>query len=232
MITVRKSTDRGFAKHDWLQSYHTFSFAGYQDPRFMGFRSLRVINQDSIAGGQGFGMHSHRDMEIITYMLSGSLKHRDSLGNEATIEPGEIQRMSAGTGITHSEFNANATGNAQLLQIWIEPDRVGIDPSYEQKLFTSQEKLNHLRLIVAPEAENGSLKIHQNARIYASILTDQTTINHKFAPDRFGWLQLISGTLLADNFTLEPGDAIAIADLAQIELTALTDSEFLLFDLL
>ena len=195
MITIRKSEERGHANHGWLDSYHTFSFANYYDPDQMGFRSLRVINEDQIQKGQGFGTHAHRDMEIITYVLAGALAHKDSMGNSSTISPGEVQIMSAGTGITHSEYNHSQSDLTHLLQIWILPNRQELTPRYEQKTYPEVEKLGQLCLIVSPDGRNGSVTIHQDAKIYASLLDPGQEIDYGINHDRHAWLQVIKGEI-------------------------------------
>ncbi|OIP73289.1 MAG: quercetin 2,3-dioxygenase [Oscillatoriales cyanobacterium CG2_30_44_21] len=231
MITIRKSEERGHANHGWLDSYHTFSFASYYDPQHMSFRSLRVINQDKIAGGKGFGTHPHRDMEIITYMLDGALEHKDSMGNGSVIQVGDVQRMSAGTGVTHSEFNPSPTEMAHLLQIWILPNQVDVKPSYEQVNFGREEKLNQLRLIASPDGRDRSVTIYQDAYIYASILESGAEVIHSVAHDRHIWLQVAKGSVLADDRLLDTGDAIASDRLGDLKITAQDGAEILLFDL-
>ncbi len=231
MLTIRKSAERGHANHGWLDSYHTFSFASYYDPQHMSFRSLRVINQDQIAGGKGFGTHPHRDMEIITYMLEGALEHKDSMGTGSVIEVGDVQRMSAGTGVTHSEFNPSATDVAHLLQIWILPNQQNVQPSYEQVSFGREEKLNQLRLIASPDGRDRSVTIHQDAYIYAAILEDGSQVKHLVNSDRHVWLQVARGKVLVGDHLLESGDAIAGDRLGAIAITGQSDAEILLFDL-
>ncbi|PZU97309.1 MAG: quercetin 2,3-dioxygenase [Pseudanabaena sp.] len=231
MITIRKSEERGHANHGWLDSYHTFSFASYYDPQHMAFRSLRVINQDKIAGGKGFGTHPHRDMEIITYMLDGALEHKDSMGNGSVIQVGDVQRMSAGTGITHSEFNPSPTETAHLLQIWILPNQESVKPSYEQISFSREEKLNQLRLIASPDGRDRSVTIHQDAYIYASILEDGAEVIHPVAQSRHVWLQVAKGSVLAGDQLLSAGDAIASDRPGDFQIIAKDNAEILLFDL-
>lgn len=231
MITIRKSEERGHADHGWLDSYHTFSFASYYDPQHMAFRSLRVINQDKIAGGKGFGTHPHRDMEIITYMLDGALEHKDSMGNGSVMQVGDVQRMSAGTGVTHSEFNPSQTETAHLLQIWILPNQVNVTPSYEQVSFSMEEKLNQLRLIASPDGRDRSVTIHQDAYIYASILEDGAEVMHPVAQDRHVWLQVAKGSVSVDDCLLEAGDAIASDRLGDLQIIGKDGAEVLLFDL-
>lgn len=231
MLTIRKSEERGHANHGWLDSYHTFSFANYYDPQHIAFRSLRVINQDKIAGGKGFGTHPHRDMEIITYMLDGELEHKDSMGNGSIIRVGDVQRMSAGTGITHSEFNPSPTDTAHLLQIWILPDQQNVTPSYEQISFSREEKLNQLRLIASPDGRDRSVTIHQDAYIYASILEDGAKVAHSLQPSRYVWVQVARGCVLVDDRLLKAGDAIASDQAGDLQVIAQGDAEILIFDL-
>ena len=231
MFTIRKSEERGHANHGWLDSYHTFSFANYYDPQHMSFRSLRVINQDQIAAGKGFGTHPHRDMEIITYMLEGALEHKDSMGTGSVIEVGDVQRMSAGTGVTHSEFNPSATEAAHLLQIWILPNQDNVKPSYEQVSFDREEKLNQLWLIASPDGRDRSVTIHQDAYIYASILENEAKVSYTVNSDRHVWLQVARGNVLVGDYALKSGDAIAGDRLGEIVVTAQGDAEILLFDL-
>jgi redox-sensitive bicupin YhaK (pirin superfamily) len=233
MIQVRPSSERGHADHGWLNTFHTFSFADYYDPEFMGFRALRVINEDWVKPGMGFGMHGHRDMEILTYVLEGELAHKDSMGNGSSIVPGEVQRMSAGTGVRHSEFNHSKKDWVHLLQIWLLPEREGIAPSYEQKTFPDTEKQGKFRLIASPDASSGSVKIHQDARVYAALLEKDDTARHDFAPGRFGWLQVARGSVVLDGRTLNVGDGAAIAKQDSIQLATANSgkSEVILFDL-
>ena len=231
MLTIRKSEERGHANHGWLDSYHTFSFANYYDPQHMAFRSLRVINQDQIAGGKGFGTHPHRDMEIITYMLDGALEHKDSMGNGSVIRVGDVQRMSAGTGITHSEFNPSATESAHLLQIWILPNQESVKPSYEQVFFSREEKLNQLRLIVSPDGRDRSVKIYQDAYVYASILEDGAEVVHTVNQNRYAWIQVAKGSVLVGDRLLNAGDAISSDRVGDLKLIGKGDAEILVFDL-
>ncbi|MFM7888368.1 MAG: pirin family protein [Pseudanabaena sp.] len=231
MLTIRKSGERGQANHGWLDSYHTFSFANYYDPQHMAFRSLRVINQDLIAGGKGFGTHPHRDMEIITYMLDGALEHKDSMGNGSIIRVGDVQRMSAGNGITHSEFNPSATETAHLLQIWILPNQQNVTPSYEQISFSREEKLNQLRLIASPDGRDRSVTIHQNAYVYASILEDGAEVTHRLKPNRYVWLQVATGNVLVGDRLLNAGDAISGDQAGDLKITSQAGAEILVFDL-
>ena len=229
MFTVRKANDRGRTQIDWLDSYHSFSFGEYYDPAHHNFRSLRVINDDLVASGAGFGMHPHRDMEIITYMISGELSHKDSLGSGDTIRPGDVQYMSAGTGILHSEFNPSKVNPAKLLQIWLMPDKKGHTPKYEQKSFHASG--DGWDVLVSPDGRDGSLGIRQDALLLRAKWTKPTTLKHNFATGRGGWLQVVSGTVQAGDKTLSPGDALAIEDEPGVTLMATAGSEVLLFDL-
>ncbi len=213
MITVRKAAERGHFDHGWLDTWHTFSFADYHDPRHMGFRALRVINDDRVAAAQGFGTHPHRDMEIVTYVLEGALAHRDSMGNGSRILPGEVQRMSAGTGITHSEFNASQTDPVHLLQIWLLPRERGLTPSYEQKSFALDDRRNQLRLVASPDGRDGSVTIHQDALLFASVLDDARTVERALAPGRHAWVQVARGRVtLNGGLELAAGDGAALSD--------------------
>jgi quercetin 2,3-dioxygenase len=231
MITVRKSNERGHAERGWLESYHSFSFADYYDPRNMGFRSLRVINEDWIRGGVGFPTHPHKDMEIITYVLEGSLAHKDSMGNGSAIGPGDVQRMSAGTGVTHSEFNASETETAHLLQIWILPERPGLTPSYEEKIFPDEEKRGRLRLIASGDSREGSVHLNQDADVYVTLLEGGQTVTHTLAQGRGAWVQVARGSVTVNGQALEQGDAAAIEKEAAVSLTGVESAEVLLFDL-
>ena len=212
MITVRKSEARGHAKHGWLDSYHTFSFANYYDPNQMNFRSLRVINEDIINPAKGFGTHGHEDMEIITYVLEGALEHKDSLGTGAVIRPGEVQRMSAGTGIQHSEFNHSQTDPVHLLQIWLLPDTNGLSPSYEQRDFPVAERHGKLRLVAARDARDGAVKIYQDVDLYAAILDKNSQVAHSLDSNRHAWVQVARGSILLNGLALENGDGAAVSD--------------------
>jgi len=231
MIELRKAKQRGYADHGWLQSWHTFSFAGYYDPQHMGFSVLRVINDDIVAPGAGFDTHAHSDMEIVTYVLEGKLQHRDSMGNGSLIRPGEVQRMSAGTGIRHSEFNASASEPVHLLQIWILPESTGIAPGYEQKTFPEHEKRGRLRLVAARDGADGAVTIHQDARIYAAMLDGAETTTHCFDTGRNGYLHVARGTLALNGQPLAAGDGVKIVDEAEILLSEGRLAEVLLFDL-
>jgi redox-sensitive bicupin YhaK (pirin superfamily) len=231
MVKIRKAKERGHANHGWLDTYHTFSFADYWDPRHMGWGPLRVINEDRVAGGTGFPTHPHRDMEIITYVLEGALEHRDSLGTGSVIRPGEVQRMSAGTGVRHSEYNASKTEPVHLLQIWIEPSRAGIAPGYEQKTFPESERRGKLRLIAAADGRDGAVTIHQDAAVYATTLARGERVEHAVAAGRLGWLQIARGALLLNGERLDQGDGAALENERRVTLEALEPAEALLFDL-
>ena len=231
MITLRPGNERGHANRGWLDSYHTFSFANYYDPKHMGFRDLRVINEDWIQPSVGFGAHSHRDMEIITYVLEGALEHKDSLGTGAVIKPGDAQRMSAGTGITHSEFNHSATEAVHLLQIWILPDTDQIEPSYEQRNFPLEEKLGKLRLIAAKNGREGAVKIHQDVDLYTSVLRNGDGIVYDLKPNRYAWLQVARGEIQVNDRALVAGDAISASESESLNISTNTEAEILLFDL-
>ena len=231
MITVRKASSRGHFNHGWLDTYHTFSFSDYYDPAHMSFRSLRVMNEDRVAPGMGFGMHPHRDMEIVTYVLEGALEHKDSLGNGEVLRPGEFQRMSAGTGIRHSEFNPSATEAVHLYQIWLLPRQSGLEPSYEQQAFPIEERQNRLRLVASPDAENGSLTIQQDARIYLATLDAETRLTQSLAEGRYGWLQVLRGSVDLNGTPLAVSDGAAIENERELRITAAERAEIMLFDL-
>jgi redox-sensitive bicupin YhaK (pirin superfamily) len=231
MIRVRKAAERGHFDHGWLDTYHTFSFGDYYDPAHMGFRSLRVINDDRVAPGQGFGMHGHRDMEIVTYVLEGSLRHRDSLGNGSVIPAGELQRMTAGTGVRHSEFNPSDKEWVHLYQIWLLPERGGLEPSYEQLAVGKDQQQGQFRLVASPNGADGSLTIHQNARLYLASLLPGQAVARAIEPGRAAWLQVLRGSVdLLDN-RLSAGDGVAITDENSVDVQAAAPSEVLLFDL-
>ena len=231
MITLRKSEDRGFADHGWLKSFHSFSFADYHDPKNMGWGNLRVINEDRVAPGQGFGQHGHRDMEIVSYVLSGELAHRDTLGNVETIPPGEVQRMSAGTGVMHSEFNHSQDQVTHFLQIWILPDARGIAPGYEQKRFGAEEKRGRLRLVASPDGAEGSVVIHANARMYAGLFDPGEQATLVADARRKYYVHLVRGELKVNGQALRGGDAARLQDESAIALTDGRDAEVLVFDL-
>jgi len=231
MIHIRKSNDRGHADHGWLNSRFTFSFADYHDPKHMHFRTLRVMNDDRIAGGGGFPTHPHRDMEIVTYVLEGALAHKDSMGNGSVIKPGDVQYMSAGTGVAHSEFNASATEAAHLYQIWMLPDETGHKPAYGQKHFTEQDKRGKLRLVVSPDGRDGSVKIRQDNDLYATVLAPGETVQHELKPDRYAYVQVARGSVTLNGAQLETGDGAAISAEKSLQLTGVNETEVLLFDL-
>jgi redox-sensitive bicupin YhaK (pirin superfamily) len=231
MITIRKSEDRGHFDLGWLDTYHTFSFDQYYDPRFMAFRSLRVINEDRVQAGHGFPTHGHRDMEIITYVLEGALEHKDSMGTGSVIRPGDVQKMSAGTGVRHSEANPSQDEPAHLLQIWIMPDTEGIKPDYQQKRFETEEKRGRLRLVASPDGEDDSITIQQDARVYASLLEPSQQVVHELKPDRHAWIQVARGAVEVNEQTLNQGDGAAISNETQVTIEGLEPSEILLFDL-
>lgn len=231
MIQIRKAQDRGHANLGWLDTYHTFSFADYYDPLYLGFSSLRVINDDRIAPGVGFPTHPHRDMEIVTYMLEGALAHKDSMGNGSVITAGEVQRMTAGTGITHSEFNASDTEGVHLLQIWITPDQKGHTPSYEQIRGSEGEKAGRLRVVASPDGRDGSVSIHQDALIYVAALSEGDAVPYHLAPGRCAYLQVARGEMALNGTTLQAGDGAAISGESDIRLSSDSTAEVLLFDL-
>lgn len=231
MYQLRKASERGHANYGWLDTYHTFSFSSYYDPQHMRFRNLRVMNEDFVAPGQGFGTHPHNDMEIVTYVLQGALEHRDSMGNGEVLRPGEFQRMSAGTGITHSEFNPSASEPTHLYQIWLLPERKGIEPSYEQKKFDLSERTNRLRLVASPNGEDGSLTIHTQAKIYLSTVQPEQGVQLTLGEGKHVWLQVLSGTGVVHGYTLAAGDGLAISDERLVEYQATSESEILVFEL-
>jgi len=231
MITLRRSAERGYADHGWLQSHHTFSFANYYDPEHMGYGPLRVINDDRIAPGRGFGAHGHRDMEIITYVLDGAVAHRDSMGNGSTIRPGNVQRMSAGRGVQHSEFNPSREAGTHLLQIWIEPDVRGITPEYEELRLDDADKRGRLRQVVSPDGAGGSMRIHQDARLYAGLFDGAERAVHELAEGRRAWVHVARGRIAVNGQALEAGDAVAVEGEAQVVLEQGEQAEVLLFDL-
>jgi quercetin 2,3-dioxygenase len=229
MIRIRKANDRGHFDHGWLDTYHTFSFADYYDPDFMGFRALRVINEDRVKAGRGFGTHSHRDMEIVTYVLEGALAHRDSMGTGSVIRPGEVQRMSAGTGVLHSEMNPSRDEGVHFLQIWILPERRDLPPEYEQKAFAEEERKDRLRLVASPDGADGSLTIHQDARLFAATLSGAKELPYDLAQGRFGWLQVARGEIDLNGQALRAGDGASIDGERTLALRG--SGEILLFDL-
>jgi redox-sensitive bicupin YhaK (pirin superfamily) len=231
MITLRPAASRGRTSIDWLESWHSFSFGDYHDPQWRSFRSLRVINDDRVAPGGGFDTHPHRDMEIITWVLSGALEHRDSLGNGSVIRPGDMQRMTAGSGILHSEFNPSPTESVHLLQIWLFPDKKGLVPGYEQRAFARNDRQNALHLVASRDGRSESVTIHQDADVYAATLDAGRAVGHQFAPGRYAWLQVATGNVELNGQEMKAGDGAAISDERALEIVSRADSEVVLFDL-
>jgi quercetin 2,3-dioxygenase len=231
MITIRKSDDRGHADHGWLDTRFTFSFADYFDPEHVQFRTLRVMNDDRIAGGGGFPTHPHRDMEIVTYVLDGALAHKDSMGNGSVIRPGDVQYMSAGTGVAHSEFNASKTEPTHMYQIWMFPDKKNYEPTYDQKHFSDADKRGALRLVASPDGREGSVKIRQDNELYATVLGPGETVKHAMKSDRHAYVQVARGSVTLNGTKLETGDGAAVSDERALELKGVKDAEVLLFDL-
>ena len=231
MITIRPANERGGGNHGWLDTKHTFSFSDYYDPRHMGFRHLRVINEDTVAPGRGFGTHGHRDMEILSYVVSGALSHRDSMGNGEVIRPNDWQRMTAGTGVMHSEMNASKTEPVHIFQIWILPEAEGLRPGYEQKLFPPEEKSGRLRLVASRDGREGSLKIHQDVSVYNGLLAGGEAVEHRLEEGRHAWLQVVNGTVELNGNRLGAGDGAAVSEEASIRISAGEDAEVILFDL-
>lgn len=231
MIIVRKAEDRGHANHGWLNTYHTFSFANYYDPQHMGFRALRVINEDQVTPGQGFGTHGHSDMEIITYVLNGALEHKDSLGTGSIIKPGEVQRMSAGKGIRHSEFNHSQTDSVHLLQIWLLPETKGLPASYEQRAFELTKNPGKLQLVAAKDGRNNAVTVHQDVDLYAAVLASNQSVVHPLKPQRYAWVQVARGEIILNDLPLKQGDGAAISEEKDVVIQATIDAEILLFDL-
>jgi redox-sensitive bicupin YhaK (pirin superfamily) len=231
MITIRRSNERGHFDHGWLNTYHTFSFDQYYDPRYMGFRNLRVINEDFVAGGRGFPKHGHRDMEIITYILEGALKHEDSMGNGSVIRPGDVQRMTAGTGVRHSEENASPTEGVHLLQIWILPNTVGLEPSYEQKAFTEDERRDQLRLIASEDGREDTVQVHQDVSLFASILPAGAEVERAMNEQRYAWIQVARGAVNVNGERADQGDGVVAIGESSLRIRAEEDAEILLFDL-
>lgn len=231
MLSIRKANERGHADHGWLNTYHTFSFASYYDPTHMGFRSLRVINEDRVKPGMGFPTHPHQDMEIISYVLEGALEHKDSMGNSSIIRPGEVQRMSAGTGITHSEFNHSGSEEVHFLQIWIVPNQEGVTPGYEQKVFAEQEERGVFRLVASADGREGSVTIHQDANLYAAILDAGEELVYRIPAGRHVWLQVARGKVCVNGVALDQSDGAAMSGEDQVVVTGQNRSELLLFDL-
>jgi len=231
MITLRPTDARGRSEHGWLDSRHTFSFADYYDPRHMGFRELRVINEDRVAPGKGFPTHAHRDMEIVSYVLSGALEHRDSMGNGSTIRPGDVQRMSAGTGVTHSEYNPSASEPVHFLQIWILPERQGLPPGYEQRTFSAEERRGRLRLVASPSGRDRSVTVHQDVELFAALLSPGEEVVHELRPGRHAWVQVAGGAVGLDGTVLRQGDGAALSEEPRVTLRAREPVEVLVFDL-
>lgn len=230
-MQIRRANDRGLADHGWLKSFHTFSFADYMDPKHMGFRALRVINEDRVSPGQGFGTHGHRDMEIVSYVLHGALEHKDSLGTGSVIKPGDVQRMSAGTGVRHSEFNGSKMDLVHFLQIWIIPDRAGHEPGYEQKAFSDDEKRGKLRLVASPDGRDGSVTIHQDAQMYAGLFDEGEKASFELAKGRGAWIHVARGEVSVNGTTLVAGDAASFENGESITITGTKKGEVILFDL-
>jgi redox-sensitive bicupin YhaK (pirin superfamily) len=231
VIRIRRSDERGLARHGWLESRFTFSFAEYRDPRQMGFRALRVINEDRVQPGQGFGTHAHRDMEILTWVLEGALEHADSLGTRSQIRPGELQRMTAGTGVTHSEYNASREELVHFLQIWILPERADLEPGYQQRAFPREQRQDRLQLAASRDGRDGSVLVHQDAELYLAELAPGQRLAHRLGPGRHAWVQVARGSLRLDGQPLAAGDGAAVSDQHQLELEGSTAGELLLFDL-
>ena len=231
MLTLRQAESRGHADHGWLDTYHTFSFGSYYDPAHMGFRNLRVINEDRVSPGQGFGTHPHHDMEIVSYVISGALAHRDSMGNGSTIRPGDVQRMSAGTGVTHSEFNGSRSEMVHFLQIWLLPSQRGIQPGYEQKSFSTAEKEGTLRLIASPDGRDGSVTIHTDASIYAGVFSVGQRAQLALAPERHSYVHVVKGQVVVGGHALKAGDGLAISGEASVVVEGKASGEVLVFDL-
>ena len=231
MIALRPAGERGHADHGWLDSWHSFSFAGYRDPAHMGFGPLRVINEDRVAAGAGFGTHGHRDMEIISYVLDGALAHRDSLGNGSVIRPGDVQRLSAGTGVMHSEFNHQTDATTHFLQIWIEPDQPGVQPGYEERRFEAADKRGRLRMIASPDGADGSVRIHQQARVYAGLFEGEESDELAIAPGRRAYVHLARGRLWVNGQALQAGDALKLTAEASVKVAQGEGAEVLVFDL-
>lgn len=231
MIQIRRSDERGHADHGWLDSFHTFSFAGYSDPRFMGFSEMRVLNQDRVAAGRGFGTHGHQDMEIVSYVLDGVLEHKDSMGTGSSMRPGEVQLMSAGTGVTHSEFNGSGDDPLHFLQMWILPAVRGTEPRYEQATYPEADRRGRLRLVVSPDGAEGSLTIGQDVRMYAGLLDGAEQVEHSMPSGRDGWLHVARGSLTLNGEPLGPGDGAALIQESELKLTAGDGAEFVFWDL-
>jgi len=231
MFQVVRSDSRGAADHGWLKAKHTFSFADYHNPEMMGFGPLRVINEDRIEPSQGFGTHPHKDMEIVTYIIDGALEHKDSMGNGSVIQAGDVQRMTAGTGVFHSEFNQSADQSVHLLQIWILPRKSSLEPGYEQQHFTREDKLNQWRLVASSDGRDASMTVHQGVDLYASVLEVGSELAHSFAEGHSGYLQIVAGSVAANGEKLEAGDGVAIHEVDSLTITAISDAEAILFDM-
>ncbi|MEM6468073.1 MAG: pirin family protein [Planctomycetota bacterium] len=231
MIAIRRSEDRGYADHGWLKSYHTFSFAGYRDPNHMGFRNLRVMNEDRVAPAQGFGPHAHDNMEIVSYVLAGELEHKDSMGNGEVLTPGEFQRISAGTGITHSEFNPSTDHPVHFYQIWLIPNVLDTQPSYEQKRFPDEELSGQLRLVASPSGDDGSITIRTDAKVYLGKLKSGESVEHLIDPSRHLWLQVLRGDVQVNESELSASDAVAVSNESSVSISATSNAELMLFDL-
>jgi quercetin 2,3-dioxygenase len=231
MIEIRKSQERGYADHGWLKSFHSFSFADYYDPKFMNFGPLRVINEDRVAAGMGFGTHGHRDMEIVSYVLDGALAHKDSMGNGSSIRPGDVQRMSAGTGVQHSEFNHASDQTTHFLQIWIQPNQMGIPPSYEEKHFSEVEKRGQLRVVASPDSRDGSVKIHADAVLYAGLFDGAEVATLAIAPKRRAYVHVARGRVVINGQPLSAGDALKLIDVTSVDVREGEHAEVLVFDL-
>jgi quercetin 2,3-dioxygenase len=231
MLLIRRAHERGHANHGWLNSFHSFSFGDYYDPEHMSFRSLRVINEDRVAPGKGFGTHPHRDMEIISYVIEGAIEHRDSIGNGSVIRPGDVQRMSAGTGITHSEFNPSETEGVHFLQIWVMPAQTGLAPSYEQKAFSDSDRQGQLRLVASQDGRDNSVVVHQDVNIYATVLAAQESVQLDLQTDRYYWVQVVRGEVVVNGQAISAGDAIALSQEQQLSMLGQQETEVLVFDL-
>ncbi|MEM8766646.1 MAG: pirin family protein [Pseudomonadota bacterium] len=231
MQTIRRSESRGRASFGWLDSRHSFSFGRYYDPEHMGFGPLRVINEDRVLPGRGFDTHGHRDMEILSYVIDGGLEHQDSMGNGSVIRPGDLQRMTAGTGVRHSEYNASDTDPVHFLQIWIEPAEEGLEPGYEQRHFPVEDRSGTLKLLASPEGDGDAVRVHQDVRIYGSLLAPGEAVHHNLGADRIGWVQIVRGDVLVDGEALQAGDGLALEGAQAVELAASVDAELLFFDM-
>lgn len=231
MLTLRRAEDRGHANHGWLDSYHTFSFGNYYDPRHLGFSNLRVINDDTVAPGQGFATHGHTDMEIISYVLEGALEHKDSMENGSVIRPGDVQRMSAGAGVTHSEFNHSSNESVHFLQIWLEPNRLGVEPEYDQKHFPIEDRAGRLVLLVSPDGRDGSIATYQDGYLYGTILRQGVSVSHEFEAGRRGYVHVATGSVRVNGDVLQQGDGLKIENQQLLELEGMNPAEILLFDL-